>query len=62
MKKIIIILIAVFAFAEIKLLNKKIENDKIIIEFGVDDKTFKALNSQKQTLLKTTQKLVCKNL
>ena len=62
MKKLILLLSAVFLFANIKLINQKIEKDSIIISYKVDKKTFQALKQGYNDLVKNTQKLSCSNI
>ena len=61
MKKLLILFIAGILFANMKLINQKIKDNSIIITFGVDSKTFKALKEEKSSLQENTQKSVCKS-
>ena len=58
MKKFIIF-IGVLLFANIQLINQKIEKNSIIISFKIDKKTFSAF--QKENVEKITKNLICKN-
>ena len=61
MKKLLILglLAAGLLFANMKLINQKIKNDSIIVTFGVDSKTFTALQKEKSKLKENTKKSIC---
>ena len=59
MKKLLIFFVAGLLFANMKLINQKIQNDSIIVTFGVDSKTFTALKEEKNKLKENTKKSIC---